>query len=91
MKTKLSNQDMHIVSVEIVPPLPGGQKFEAKVLRIFADRGYGREELKLPAGENFWALSWGVTESEAKKRAADTAKDKALDYLSGSLQDRPKL
>lgn len=67
--------DMH-VSVEEIRPLPGGEKYEAKVLKIYEDKGGKRQEVLLPKGDSYWGFAWGKTREEARQRAQEQAHSK---------------
>lgn len=67
--------DMH-VSVEEIRPLPGGYKYEAKVLKIYENNGGQRQEVSLPKGDCYWGFAWGKTREEARQKAQDQASSK---------------
>jgi len=53
--------DHYIDINDIIPPLPGGYKFEAKVIVSFGDESIPHKKLPF--------VAWGKTEAEADQKA----------------------
>lgn len=68
MKSLISMHDMHIV-LEEIRPFHNGEKYEAKVLSVYADVNGEWSKLPLPKGLIYWALCRGKTQEEATRGA----------------------
>jgi hypothetical protein len=55
--------DLHLITKEIIPPLPGGLKYAAKVDALFVMLGGERKRVSHEFGEE-----WGQTDSEARAK-----------------------
>lgn len=54
---------LHLITKEMIPPLPGGLKYAAKVQALFVLQGGERKEISHEFGE-----VWGQTDSEARAK-----------------------
>jgi len=73
---------MHVSLKEIVPPLAGGEQFEAKVERVFKTSSGVTEEIPLPKGVLCWGMGYGVKRDDASALAKQYA-EVQLARLSG--------
>jgi hypothetical protein len=60
---RIEPNDLVMTCEEIIPPLPSGERFAAKVLRLFVTDESGRHEYKA-----IWPECTGHTEEEAKDK-----------------------
>lgn len=55
--------DLNLITHEIIPPLPGGLTYAAKVQALFVMQGGERKRISHEFGE-----TWGQTDSEARAK-----------------------
>lgn len=63
MMSIMKNNELHLITNEIIPPLHGGLKYAAKVQALFMMQDGERKRISHEFGE-----TWGKTDSEARAK-----------------------